>query len=252
MQTGEKPRVSTSFLRFFAYYSRVFLHRNMHSVRVVRGSEPSELAGRPLIICMNHPSWWDPLVALTLARHTFPGRNHYAPIDAVALSKYPMFQWLGFFGIEPTSRRGAAEFLRKGQAILSDSNSALWVTGEGAFTDVRTRPVRLKAGVEHLVRHTDAIVVPLAIEYVFWEERAPEVLACWGEPLLNASTQEIAARLENAMDRLAMLSQTRQAAAFDVVLSGSAGVGGVYDLWRSLRARLSGRRFVAHHGSEEF
>lgn len=223
----------------------------MHSVRVVRGSAPAGLEGRPLIVCMNHPSWWDPLTALILAWHTFANRSHYAPIDAAALAKYPMFERLGFFGIEPFSRRGAAQFLCTGRAILADSASVLWVTGEGAFTDVRTRPVRLKPGVEHLVRHTNAIVVPLALEYVFWLERAPEVLACWGEPLRNASTEEIAERLESAMDRLAVLSQSRQVSEFEVVLSGRAGVGGVYDLWRSLRARIAGRSFEPQHGSEK-
>ena len=225
----------------------------MHSVRVVRGSAPAGLDGRPLIVCMNHPSWWDPLTALTLARHTFPSRSHYAPIDAAALAKYPIFEHLGFFGIEPSSRRGAVQFLCTGRAILADPASVLWVTGEGAFTDVRKRPVRLKPGVERLACRTNAAVVPLAIEYVFWEERAPEILACWGEPLLNASsTEEIAAHLESTMDRLAVLSQSRQASEFEVVLSGRAGVGGVYDLWRSLRARIAGRRFVPQHGSEDF
>jgi hypothetical protein len=44
----------------------------------------------------------------------------------------------------------------------------------------------------------------------------------------------------------------RQKDAFDVVLRGKAGVGGVYDLWRKLKARLRGDRFAVQHGSEEF
>ena len=225
----------------------------MHSLRVVRGSTPSGLDGRPIIVCLNHPSWWDPLVALTLARHTFPDRIHYAPIDAAALAKYPMFERLGFFGVEPDSARGAASFLRTGRAILADPRSVLWVTGEGKFTDVRKRPVHLKEGIAKLARTTPNVaVLPLAIEYAFWEERAPEVLAFWGDPILtDISTDEIAARLESALDSLSDLSQNRQGAAFDVVLSGAVGVGGVYDLWRGLRARLAGRKFARQHGSEE-
>ena len=228
----------------------------MHALRVVRGSAPPPMNGRPLIVCMNHPSWWDPLVALTLARSAFPDRNHYAPIDASALAKYPMFERLGFFGIEPKSTRGGATFLRTGRAILSDPRSVLWVTGEGAFTDVRTRPVKLKPGIGRLLRFAKNVaVIPLAVEYTFWEERSPEVLACWGEPLLapdGDSTAAIQSHLESALDRLSHLSQTRQYTAFDVVLSGSAGVGGVYDVWRRLRARLSGRPFAPQHGREEF
>ena len=256
MQSAAKPRISASFLRFFACYSRIFLRRHMHALRVVRGSAPPPLNGRPLIVCMNHPSWWDPLVALTLARSTFADRNHYGPMDAAALAKYPMFERLGFFGIEPDSVQGGATFLRNGRAILADPRSALWVTGEGAFTDVRTRPVKLKPGIGRLLRFTNnAAVIPLAIEYTFWEERSPEVLACWGEPLLACDgdpTAAIESGLESALDRLSHLAQTRQHSAFDVVLSGSAGVGGIYDLWRRLRARLRGHRFAPHHGREEF
>ena len=57
------------------------------------------LAGRlrcpdgPLIVVLNHPSWWDPLVGLVLTE-LFPDRAHYFPMDAHALQRYRIFQRL--------------------------------------------------------------------------------------------------------------------------------------------------------------
>lgn len=261
-QSADKPRISGATFRFFSSYTRMYVRRHFHSLRVVRGSAPNVTKGTPVIVCLNHPSWWDPLVALTLANATFSGRAHYAPIDSNALATYRIFERLGFFGIEPNSLAGAARFLQIGRAILADPRSVLWITAEGAFTDVRTRPVKLRSGVGHLIHSLDTVkIVPLALEYVFWEERAPEALACWGEPISVTGgslrrpgewTEAISRELEVALDRLAQLSSTRDKKSFEVVLQGGAGIGGAYDLWRRLRALLHGRRFLRQHGSEEF
>jgi 1-acyl-sn-glycerol-3-phosphate acyltransferase len=260
MQSQDKHTVSPLALRLFTSYTNVYLRRHMHALRVVAGSAPGPLDGWPLIVCLNHPSWWDPLVALQLATRTFPERRHFAPIESEALSKYPIFKRLGFFGVEPGSIRGAERFLQSGKTILADSKNALWITGEGAFTDVRKRPVRLRSGIGHLVHALNRVaLVPLALEYTFWEERTPEALACWGKPMLIESgmqsrsaewTQAAAESIERSLDRLATLSTQRDRQAFEVMLSGSAGIGGIYDLWRGLRARGAGRRFTRQHGSE--
>ena len=87
----------------------------------------------------------------------------------------------------------------------------------------------------------------------------PEALARFGEPLINdggsGSTQdqwsaEVARRLEQAQDRLAEDSIARRATAFETVMDGNAGVGGMYEAWRRLRARLRGERFRRAHGGE--
>src|SRR5437588_61750 len=83
----------------------------------------------------------DPLLALYLSRRLFPGRGNYGPIAGAGLSKYKFFERLGFFGIDNRSRSGAVRFLRLGTAALRDASTSLWVTPQGHFTDVRTRPV---------------------------------------------------------------------------------------------------------------
>lgn len=256
------PSVSPFLLRAFTLYVTRYLRRHFHSVRLAHTSVPLGFpAELPLIIFINHPSWWDPLVGLFLTSRCFPDRRVYAPIEAAVLTRYQFFARLGFFGVEPGTVRGAATFLRIGQAVLGRPNSALGVTPEGQFTDPRDRPVRLRSGLGHLVcRLRTGVLLPLALEYPFWEERFPEALARFGEPVFIEPengrspaewTAILAQRLETAQDALSLDARRRDHTAFKILLGGSAGVGRVYDLWRSLRARLRGEQFRREHGATE-
>jgi 1-acyl-sn-glycerol-3-phosphate acyltransferase len=232
--------------------------RNFHAVRLSRTGKPPPLNGRPLVVVLNHPSWWDPLLGIVLAER-FDGYRHYAPIDASALRRYRLFEPLGFFGVEDTPE-GALAFLRTGSAILSGGHNSLWITAQGRFTDPRERPVRLRRGVGHLVRRLgDAVVLPLAVEYPFWQERFPEALAHFGPPLFvgrgrDLSVKEWMARIEagltEAQDELARAASTQDPERFETLGGGAVGVGGPYDLWRRLEALLRGRRFHAAHAQD--
>lgn len=251
-------RVSPLLVRTFTAYTTRYLRRHFHSVRLLRAPRLSIPPTLPLVVFLNHPSWWDPLVGLFLAFRSFPERSAYAPIEAQALARYRFFTRLGFFGVEPGTARGAATFLRVGQAILTQPGTALWITPEGRFTDPRQRPVTLRPGIGHLAnRLHSGVFLPLALEYPFWEERCPEALAHFGEPVFITRehgrsagewTALFARQLEATQETLAAPALRRDQEAFDPLLSGSGGVGGVYDVWRSFRARLRGERFQREHG----
>jgi 1-acyl-sn-glycerol-3-phosphate acyltransferase len=260
-RAGDVPRISPWIVKRFATYARHYTARHFHAVRLSRAGRPPALSDAPLIVVLNHPSWWDPLVCLLLAHRCFPERSHFAPIEADALARYRVFARLGFFGIEAGTRRGAATFLAVGRAILSYPHATLWVTAEGRFTDPRQRPVRLKSGIGHLASGMEAgAVLPLALEYPFWEERCPEALARFGEVVrvetgrarsASAWTELLEQRLGAALDGLAAEACRREREAFEVLLRGRAGIGGVYDLWRRLQARLRGEQFRREHGAAD-
>jgi 1-acyl-sn-glycerol-3-phosphate acyltransferase len=258
----QAPEISPLLLPMFERYAGRNLARHFHAFRLSQAQRPDPLAirGKPLIVYFNHPSWWDPLVCLRLAEQFFPDRKNYAPMDAAALSKHRFFERLGFFGVELGSARGARRFLTLSQQVLSQPDSALWIAAEGQLTDPRVRPVRLRSGIGHLaVRVRQAVLLPLALEYPFWEERAPEALARFGEEIpageagLNATdwTAVLETRLQAALDALAADSLARDPGRFDVLLGGSAGVESVFDAWRRLKARFRGERFQPQHGGEE-
>ncbi len=257
----EPPKINRFLLTLFHGYVDWYLRRNFHTVRVAGLSYARMATDRPLLVVLNHPSWWDPLIALELSSYLMPDWNHYGPIDSEALGKYGFFRKLGFFGVEPGTAAGAAAFLRNGEAILSHPKNALWVTAQGHFADARIRPVNLRAGTGHLLRRLKNVnVLPVAIEYQFWEERFAEVLVRFGEPLAvddgslktaDEWTAGVSARLESTQDKLAEISIARDREAFRILTTGRSWIG-VYDLWRTVMAALRGERFHGAHGSERF
>ncbi|HEU5070774.1 MAG TPA: lysophospholipid acyltransferase family protein, partial [Verrucomicrobiae bacterium] len=243
--TSTLPRVSPWLLRAFAVYSRWFVARHFHTVRLSVAGEPPHVPGLPLVVYVNHASWWDPLVCLLLQQRCFPGRPAFAPIDATALAQYRFFARLGFFGVEQNHVRGAAQFWRVANELLQRSDPILWLTPQGRFADARERPARFRAGLGHLPeRGATAAYVPLALEYAFWEERKPEVLGRFGEVEIVEQcasrrparavdwTRHFEEKLARTQDALAAEVRRREPADFRTLLHARSGVSLGYDTWR--------------------
>ena len=250
---------SPTLFWLFGWYLHWYFWRRFHAVRVSHSGMPRVAPGRPLIIYGNHPSWWDPALYILLCNKLFPGRAGYGPMDAAALGKYGVLEKMGVFPVEQDTQRGAARFLATSLHVLSDPGSILWITGEGHFTDPRVRPLRLRPGIAHLARRVPgAIILPLAIEYSFWNESRPEALARFGDPIDTGRdrttaewTRHLEAELARTMDALTLESTLRNPALFRPLVRGGAGVGGIYDLWRRLRAWSAGQRFDPSHEGQE-
>jgi 1-acyl-sn-glycerol-3-phosphate acyltransferase len=230
------------------------LARHFHAVRLSRAQRPDLTAARerPLIVYLNRSSWWDPLVCMQLAGQLFPGRPQYAPIEQATLLRHHLFARLGFFAVDLESARGARRLLELAARVVEQPEATLWVTAGGTLADPRDRPVELPASLGHLATRTrHAVLVPLALEYPFWDDPLPEALARFGEELAvddagmraNDWNEVLAARLEAAQDALAAEAQARDAARFETIHgAGAGGGGGVQDAWRRFREVLRGRR----------
>jgi len=263
-EVEELPPFSREVYRWFMWYVRGYLRRHFHAVRLLRGADGGgdrpDLGDEPVVFYSNHPGWWDPLTFLFLGEALYPGRMVYGPIDADALGKYKFLERIGFLGIDPHTWRGSARFLRMARAAARRTDVIFWITAQGEFADPRVRPLVLRPGVGHAVAAMDrGIVVPLAAEYPFWNERCPEILTAFGPALRVADvpgrsaddwTALLAARLEATQDRLAAATLGRDPAAFTTLLSGRVGVGPAYDTIRRVKAWLRGQRFDASHGGE--
>jgi len=243
----------------FSAYLRWYVPRAFHAVRLAHANRfPLLRAGIPTIVCVNHPSWWDPLIGMLLSQRLAAQAEHYAPMEAAMLRHYSFMQKLGLFPLDTQSPRAGADFLRTAEDILARPRSVLWITPEGQFTDVRVRPTAWRPGVAALVaRQSRCVVIPLALEYTFWDERLPEALALLGEPLEIADGRSASAdhwhavmtqAMTRAQDELAALSITRGPAAFETVLEGGRGIAGTYDVWKRLEARWRGQPYIAEHG----
>lgn len=253
------PRISPRLWNLFGRYAEWYVPRHFHAVHLLAAAPPAAVSGKPLVIYLNHPSWWDPMICILLARRFWPDRQHYAPIDAAALQRYRFFQKLGFFGVEQESRRGGAMFLRTAKAILRQPSATLWITAQGEFTDPRSRPIRLRPGLGHLLPHLEnGTVLPLAIEYPFWDERHPEVLTAFGAPIdLSLETPRPAdewtalleSRLQQTTDLLSTAAISRDPARFNRLRDGSAGVSFFYDLWLRAKSTVTRRPYHREHSA---
>ena len=249
-------RPSRRLLFLFAAYLRWYIGRHFHGMRLANGHRFPNATG-PVIVYANHASWWDPLSFIIISRYFRPKADHYAPMDAVALQHYGMLRKFGIFAVESGTTRGAAQFLRAAREILATPGSILWVTPEGRFTDMRTRPAVFRPGMAAMVARLGACtLVPLAFEYTFWDERLPEILLSCGEPIHVADghlhttaewSEVLAAALAQTQDELAALAKLRNPVMFSTVLSGRVGITGVYEGWKRLRAMLSGRTYQGSH-----
>ena len=256
-ETNPLARYSPTLLALFRLYLRWYVWRSFSAVRLVRNTAPPAFPNRPVIIYCNHPSWWDPALLL-LALPGLIQRRGFGPMDAAELQRYGLLRRMGIFGIEPATPRGAAAFLRTATDILAQPGTCLVITAEGSFTDPRLRPLRLRPGIAHLARRMpEAVVLPLALEYSFWNESKPEALLSFGapvhpavpdgEPTLAQWQHALETALTDAMDQLAAASATRDPAHFTRLFTGTAGIGGPYDAYRRARAYAAGQSFTPRH-----
>jgi len=244
------PRV----FRVFHSYLEGYFARNFDGVRVLSGAQTKWDSDRGMVFFCNHASWWDPILIMLLAGTLTPGRRAFGPMEENMLKKYAFMKRVGVFGVDRTSLRGAAKFLSVGRGLMQHGDAALWLTPQGRFTDIRERPLAFESGLGHLARDCDVPFVPFCVEYVFWNERKPELLINFGDPIQgggDATTEDWTARLEAAltatMDELAPAAMARDPERFDLLIKGRARVNPFYDGWRYLKAMVRREKFSAAH-----
>ena len=238
-------------LHFFGKLFERDLAASFHAVRC-SGTVPAEPG--PLAVFANHPSWWDGELFPWLFTTLFADRRGFVPIEAAMLERYRFFRKLGAFAVAP-GYSGAAAFLAVGEAVLGRDDGLLFMNAEGRFRDVRERPLQVAPGLVHLAKRVPTTrFVPLAIEYAFWDERRPNLLLRFGEPVATAAIREqgeaaLRDALTAAMDTLAADAVTRDPTRFSTLLAGKTRINPFYDSWRYARALLRGRRFDPAHGA---
>jgi 1-acyl-sn-glycerol-3-phosphate acyltransferase len=252
----QTPRISTASLRLFAFYSKRYLRRHFHRIRILKDGLP-QILDQPTVIFLNHAAWWDPLVCLLLARRFFPDRDSFAPIDSDMLERYRFFRRLGFFGVEHHSLLGAATFLRIGRALLASSQNILWITPQGRFMDVRERPLNFQPGLAKLAGLLPGVAfLPLAVEYSFWTKARPEILVSFGPPIISGERPEsdavkrnhlLSQCLENLQDELAMASCRRNSGEWLTLTQGRRGGNRAYEVIRRSRSWLRRHRYPPNH-----
>ena len=245
------PRVT----RLFNIYIRRMLAKKFDGVRILNNTPAPVPPGRSVVYYSNHPGWYDPLVLVLMAETYLPGHLAFGPMDADSLKKYSFMKKIGIFGVEKDSARGAARFLQVSRGMLEMPGKLLLITPQGEFADVRSRPVEFKPGLARLAADCGAIMQPLAMEFVYWDEPRPEILLNFGNQI-DTRDEKLErdawkTRLENelggAQDELASAVMARSPEPFITFIDGKRGVNPIYDRWRYLKALVRGEKFSAGH-----
>lgn len=253
--TSQESVFSRTLTAGFRRYVRRFVRRNFNAVRIANPDALKSVSNGPLICFINHPGWWDPMTAVMLTDCFFADRRFSAPMDAEALTRYPILERLGFFPVARESAAGAREFLRSSRQQLAQPNAIMWLTPAGKFCDVR-QSVPFMSGLSHLTGSGfTGTLLPVAVEYTFWNERYPEVLVEFHSALNPADlpadqhdrNQYLQICLERTQASLAAKAIARDPELFTTLATGRSGIGGVYETFRRLVAAIRGRTFQSRH-----
>src|SRR5579871_6273704 len=255
------PHKSPWLEKWFHHYIRRYLQRSFHCIHGIGMPPLPEGDGRtPLIVCLNHSSWWDVLLGFYAGREWLPWES-YGVMDALQLKRYRLFTRLGMIGVDRTRLSGAKEFVDFTERLLRGQHRALWVTPQGEMVSNQRRPIRFQPGLGLLAeRLGDFYITTIVLHYAFWNERLPEAFISFS-PLTHIQTtgndfhrKTFLASQERAMeaqlDALLHLVERRDSRAFQPLLRGKSGISPTYDAFRALTARLRGEPFTVEHGDQ--
>lgn len=257
------PAGKSPFLeRCFLLYTRRYLQRSFHAVRLLGDAPRWEDDGHtPLLVCVNHSSWWDVLLGLLVETELF-GWEWYTVMDARQLERYKFFTRMGVIGVDRTSLSGAKEFLQYGENLLKDKRRSLWLTPQGAMLSNYARPITFQPGIGYLAAGLENFYYTrVAFHYEFWDERLPEAFVSVA-PIeriqttnLNFDRKAFVHAQEQALEAqvatLLTAVQNRNADVFRYLQRGHVGISPTYDAIRALGAKLRGQSFTPEHSDVE-
>ncbi len=252
------PRKLAPFEKGFSAYTVWYFKKNFHGLYLL-GDLPAlpPSPDTPLLVLLNHSGWWDVLTAIYLATRLIHWRQWYGVMDERQLERYRFFAFLGMIGVDRTTIGGVKEFLRFAQNLMTGRPVALFVTPQGEMISNAARPLRFESGVGALVESLPSChVLTVTLHYEFWNEPKPEAFVSFS-PVRTLSRSNRLSRREFVkvqeaemtaqLDTLLEAAQARDYARFTPLLSGSTGIAPLYDLGRTLAAKLTGRTFTAEH-----
>lgn len=227
----------------YARYGRRLLRRAFARVWVGGAAWPA--GDGPTIAFLNHGAWWDPVLALFLARDAF-ALDAYGVMEGAQLRKYPFFRAVGVFGVLDDGRplddaRALAAYVTR--TLRGAPRRSVWIFPQGALLPAHT-PLAFRSGLTRLARAVpEATVVPIAVRYEFRAEQRPEcfvrvgVAASASDGSTPAHTRHLERRLRDELHQLDTDILHPTPPGYRVVLAGRGSVSAAYVALASLRGR---------------
>ena len=167
------------------------LRRGLAGLRIEGLGRIAEEAARgPVLLCANHVSFYDGLLAERLSQAVAEVR---VLMRADQLRKAPLLRWVGAVGVEDDPRDGARA-VRLAVRFLDRPGRALWIFPQGTLRPQWQRPLGFRGGAELIARRSGAVVLPVSLQYELGEGEQPEAWVRVGEPALPGRLEEEVAR----------------------------------------------------------
>ena len=165
----------------YARYGRRLLRKAFARVSVGGAAWPA--GDGPTVAYLNHSAWWDPILALFLARDVF-GRDGYGLMQGEQLRRYPFFRHVGGFGVTGRSlddARALAQYMER--TLRGGARRSVWIFPQGELLPARA-PLAFRSGLARLGHAVpEARLVPIAVRYELRGEQRPECVVRVGEPV---------------------------------------------------------------------
>jgi chlorobactene lauroyltransferase len=178
-----EARKSLLFEKIFAVYNLNLFKRRFHSLRV---SGLEFLTARdktiPLLIYVNHSSWWDGLVAFEISR--LYKLDSFIMMEEKQLRKLRFFRRLGAFSVVREKPREAIKSIDYSVKILGEKpNRAVWIFPQGEILPNDVRPLGFFNGAAKIIeKFENCYALPVAIRYEFLGEFKPEIFVKISKP----------------------------------------------------------------------
>ncbi|MEF8846696.1 MAG: lysophospholipid acyltransferase family protein [Bacteroidales bacterium] len=141
-----KARHLWIYLSFFRLYSRLMIHRHFRNV-TIKGDIPER--GMPVLLIMNHFSWWDGFFADYLNGKIFHRKFHVMMLEE-QLKKRMFLNKAGVYSIRQHSR-SVMDSLQYTRQLLKDPSNLVTVYPQGKIRSMFHYPLRFEKGITKIV-----------------------------------------------------------------------------------------------------
>lgn len=177
-----EARKSIWFEKIFDIYNRNLLKRRFNSLRIAHLETLSTNEQQlPLLIYLNHSSWWDGLVAFHISQRA--NLDSFIMMEEKQLRKLQIFRRLGAFSVVRDNAREAFKSIKyAGELLINKPNRALWIFPQGEILPNDLRPLGFYSGLVKIIEKAQICrVVPMAIRYEFLGNYKPDIFVLTGK-----------------------------------------------------------------------
>jgi 1-acyl-sn-glycerol-3-phosphate acyltransferase len=179
------------FLALARRYVRFRLKRTFARTRLFGEDELLDHLGKePLIVALNHVTFWDPLVLVMLDERW--GGAGRALMDAENLKKLPFFAKVGAIPVDRTKNVRAFRDLEAAGRGLTQPGQFLVIFPQGEERPAHL-PMQFREGLRFLAKRTGCAVVPGALRYDFGKAERPYLHISFGAPIRYSGGEDFLA-----------------------------------------------------------